>query len=414
MSQRPRSYSRRSLKAGRSPPIVIPKKGLNESFTSFYAHQKRPQLLPPVPGVIQSSSHFAMSMQNLLKDSVAKNRAIPEQELIEPQIVTVRILSNHGDPTSVACSTIDLLAANKAAIPIHAAILEPGHRQDANLNKLFDRRLIKTMPEQVWEYEWPPQLPDTFLDIRMTVKSESKIESVRIWPCALAGDKGIKNFQIIIGGSVVHEGELERDFGVVVPLPTSIVDTTPELNIRLSEFRTPQIHEKVFSSDLFGEYALFSCVCVQFDIHGSYSSKKEFGLSAIRMFDVKGEQIDVLKDAVLLGERTGNYDFERVFSMDFNDEDWTGEYGEVHPRIIVKFPMKTTVAAIEIVNMKGEYLGGICAVKKMCIRFDGRLMWSGRLNARGSRDSDIWKNPSTFVFFLTEPEFKEKVRNHSQ
>ena len=408
---RPRSLSRRSLKLpGKSPPIIVPKRGLNESAVSFYGPGKRSPLLPSTQGVIRSSTQFAMSMENLLKDSASRSRALHGLGLPGTQVVVVRITENHGNPTAVSCSEIDVLGAKKTPLPVVSSIIEPGHRRDPNLSKLFDRRLIKSEPESVWEFEWPPQLPDRFLDIKITVRLETAIESLRIWPCALAGDKGIKHFQVLVDGAVVHEGELERDFGQVIPL--HVADSAPSTNIKLSEFMTPVIKEETFESDAFGEYALMSCFCLQFDIHGSYVSTKKFGLSAIRVFDVNGEQMDPVNDAIILGERCGNYDFERVFSKDFGDgEDWTGDYGEIHPRVTVKFPMKTVVGAVEIVNMRSEYTGSNYSVKKMSIHFDGRLMWSGRLSVKGRRDADVWKPPSTFVFFLPDPRYKDKVMN---
>lgn len=395
------------------PQVVVPhtKNPLSGSFASSkrssYVQKAPVNPLRSSANLPQRSSSkiFAQSMENFVKETLAKrseNRTSKAEISGEEHRVTVRIRSIYGECNFVTCSAIDVLGLDKTPIPVTSIRYESTRKTSPELLKLVDGKLIKVEESAIWTHTWPPDPSLNSLDISITVRSEEAPASLRIWPNQLTRDGNVKEVEIYLEDVGVYDGEIPIDFGQIIPLKP------PETNIDLRELihKTKVVTEKPVPKDTHGNYFDVEFETIEFNILESWGSTTKFGLSMIKLYDIFGSVVDIVKEE-------GSYKVENcglctstaeLFNIEPGTGLWQGEYipGK-QPKVSLTFESRMKIAAIEIINAEPND----CAVRKMIVRMDDRTIWSGRL-----RDSCGDAKPrSTFIMMIEDEELCQKIKS---
>jgi hypothetical protein len=349
-------------------------------------------------------------------ESARRQEAAAGAGAVKDHHIILRILSNYGDPGQVSCCEIAPIGASKAPIPVTSlkyakkSLINP-----APLDSLVDGHMFQKDPTKIWQQFWPPEPPDTTLDLVFTVKS-NEVTGLRIWPNTFETQKNIRKIEVFLDSIPVYQGELNDSFGGVVNFEPGAADVDA---LVLSPRRDCDEEEESEQFPSLSFQHLEFVVITSFD-----PQQKEFALKGIRLYNLDG-------NITYLGQKV-TYDMancEKALSPQYlftdttlNQENvffqaWKAGIGRERPRVSLRFPFPTKIAAIEIVNPMLQDDGSPnIAVRSGAVYLDGRNIWAGRLCLKNAENSGSYleRDDSTFVFLTGDPQIRTKVCNTSE
>lgn len=371
-------------------PRVIQRKKFGSVASSPVASPLRKSAL-----TLASPSLVSLKKPNI-NDILKKSKLAPEDPSSMPfHFVKIRIESNWGNPQFVSCSQVAVLSARKMTIPVQAITSEPVKQTLEEMSKLVNGTLIKKDAEDCWKAQWPPEPPLTSFDIVLRLRTNEIVEAIRFWPVEHDPTQNIRNVTIYLNQDLMYQGELESDFGNVIPL--RLYDDDGNL---VTTHKTAEDHQII---DVHGIMPVRPANILSIEAVSSYASQDEFGLMNIRLYDRHGEYLDVRKNSLIEAEGCGD-NGKSAAELFYDPKEPSRERrklwkGQLTPesRIVVKFQEKVQISAIAISTLR-PMLGPVdIGLKVARVKINGVQRWAGLLK-RGADEA----NPCTTVAFLAD------------
>ncbi|OHS97150.1 hypothetical protein TRFO_36708 [Tritrichomonas foetus] len=339
---------------------------------------------------------------------------ILENSDIACKIMKIRIHSNWGHPHLIGCSRIDILAQNKSVIPIVKEGIEPPIHQTDDLNKLVNGNLIKMKEEDTWKAKWPPEVPLKSIDINFSFPSAYIPMALRIWPTVLDQKMNLKDVTIFVEDTPVYSGSLPLDVGTVIPVNKDLSEI-----INIQKESTFDKFKQIIAEDTHGTIPLKPAQVIDFHIVETYGDPKSFGFSRLRIFDEKGQIIDVLKLATIEAIHCGKcsppkelfYEGDLVLQR---NSIWKATFHPGKSCIRVRFHTPMIVAGFLVDTYRYPFTLKVndISVKGLKIAVDGRMIWFGRLkHSTKEAEKAITGDCSSLIFTFANREIQHSIRN---
>ena len=331
----------------------------------------------------------------------------------ECKVLRIRVRSNWGHPSLVACSKIDVLAQNKSTIKVLKQKIEPPKYPHDDLDKLVSGNLIKLREEDTWKAKWPPEEPLKTFEIMLFIPIISNPSSIRIWPANTDPTMNIKHATVFVDESVVFDGDFPNEVGSIIHINEELDDTT---NIdRQSTFARIK---NTTVDDKFGRVPLIPVQVLDFFMIDTYGNPNNFGLSRIKLFGEKGEVVDVRNLARIELINCGFCSpAEELFYDDEYDlkrnKIWKGEFNPGKSQIHIKFFMPIIITGFMIDTYRYPFKSNKndISVKGMKVFVEGKQVWFGRLkHSNKESDNAVRGDCTTLIFLLSSYEIQKAIR----
>ena len=326
-------------------------------------------------------------------------------------MVTVKILSNWGDPKEVRCSSILILDESRmpinvlqiSSVPIQPILI---------LNKLIDRVLVKTNSENIWSSTWPCQEYDD-ISLIFWIPFSTRPKFLRIWNPNDFSKTSVKEISVLIGSKVCFTGEIPEGFGIDVLLSQNI-EIQAQSSIAILSELFPQFAPEKGYFDKYGSYPLLKSKYITIEILSNWGDENYYGLNGIKIYneDFKLINLDRIKEIVF--DNTLSYSDPKLLikdnfdSLDFSDMFiGEGRWSSGHPKIIIKFTQTTRISQISFLNFNAMNRSLKIGLKDIKIYFSTKLIWAGRINI-GQTKSYSLSNLDYKIWLIDDPEFKIK------
>jgi hypothetical protein len=363
--------------------------------------------------ISSANSSFLHAVGNFAFESTCRQEALAQPAYVKDRRILLRILSNYGDPGRVSCTEILPIGSSNVPIPVTSlryvkrSLINP-----APLEPLVDGHMFQTDRTKIWQQQWPPEPPETTLDLVFAVRNRD-VAALRVWPNTFEPKKNIRRIEVYLDGTPVYVGQLNDRFGSVVTFDAA----QPEAAL----LKPPGDWEEDVNVEEFPSLSFQQLEFVV--ISSSDRQRKEFALKGIRLYNLDGS-------IHYLGQKVA-YDMancENAVSPQYLFTDtaltqeniffqaWKAGMGNERPRVSLRFPFSTKIAAIEIINSRIPEDGSpSIAVRSGAVYLDGRNIWAGRLRRMNTESSGscLERDDSTFVFLTDDPQIRDKVRNTS-
>ncbi|OHT11139.1 hypothetical protein TRFO_01026 [Tritrichomonas foetus] len=331
---------------------------------------------------------------------------------VESHEIKIKMKSNHGDPSTISCSKIDVIGTSNVPIEISKIEIVPDQTTDNGdeYKKLINGSLIKEVPDEMWKMKWPPPPPLKSVDIILTVYSNSPITALRIWPIPLDTSQNIREVVVSLDKKVFYRGEIPKDFGKVVAF-TIYDENGKEID------RSYLLDQPPYESDKWGLIPFRASTKIEIQVFSAYSTKSTFfGLQQILMFDRDGMYLDIrdfsLISAVDCGET--KYLAEELFwdpsektKMISKKMLWKAELTK-NSKINIAFQEPTLISAIAFVTLKPVADPFDVGAKHVRITADKTILWSGKLKHGESNYGDV-RECTTVIFLYDNAPIKQEV-----
>jgi hypothetical protein len=333
---------------------------------------------------------------------------------VETHTILIRIVSNHGHPSLVSLSEIDVMADSKVVVPISKVEVVGDRKQSPLLVRLTDREFIKKDDALIWKHSWPPTPPAASLDILLTVDTTATLDCLRIWPDSVDPTRSVKTIQVYVDEKRLYHGDVESSFGSMIGL-TEVAgpELLPDVKALLDSKKSP--YEKKLMDEYGWVFPILEFSSIEFQVLDVFAGVHQFALSMIRLYYVDGQLLSFEPDRVRFEAHNCGQcaDLSRLFSRRSTDLDesfipWSGTTTSGIPRIVARFDEPVKVVAIEIVNSDITHTEEDMAVERMQVLVDSRSLWVGKLNRRTPVSQERRPN-STFVFTVCSEEVRRLV-----
>ena len=317
---------------------------------------------------------------SLLSKTVSSSDNVDDQKITN--IFVLEILSNHGNPNTVAHGGL--------------ALLDGQYRE----LKIRDPRIIGTN-ERIragpWECPWPPTNAKGRIGIRFTVISDSEPAILRIWPSETR-DASVREV-------VLYKNDIpfcRREVGNALPI--SIALKTPDIGLNETFYDSNRAAlDRMWSAGI--PFVATRVLSLRFTGPPGTAS-----ISFLRLWDADGNSIETHRVARvsttgITSKMDPRYAFLEVKPKHFDEEgNLLEEYEfafEATNEISLEFPELYAIAAMEMVVKSVAH-----APPKMSIRVNGKIAWVGPVRKWIQISGE---ESSRFIVFLTEE--SEVVRN---
>lgn len=305
--------------------------------------------------------------------------------------ITVRILSNWGNPTRISMAEIDVHDFSHQIIPVKS-ISASSQVDQANLKCLIDRVLFNNNLDEIWSSAWSDDIPVPF-EITLEVCTSNVISGIQIWPFTPDHSCNPRKIQVFLDGILSYDGEIRAEFSDVVQF---------EKISKESEFMTADQISKSSIRDSFGIIPHRIVQRIDFHILSGYSSASIFGLTKIAFFDFYGNEINVIRMAKIQTEDCiqQRQNLRLVLGENDQSQPWTGTL-QSHTRISFIFHLPIPIAAIFVVNYLYQNEGQNVGLKGLQIRVNGKIVFFGKMLMRIPNEPISSNKNGCKLIFLT-------------
>jgi len=368
------------------------------------------KLTKPVHSALRRSSISIITPKTVLS---AKGRdSCPNLSKTSDSVqIRIEIISNWGHDSKVSCSALDFLGYDKSTIKIQSMSIEPPSIDRASMACLTNGVLIKPDNMQKWEQNWPPEPPFTSITLVFHINPSPQLEFVRVWPCTDV-TKNIKQVRIQMNRKTIFKGDFPSEFGSIVALR----DENGFLKASDSGTRVVIAYP---NNDTFGVLPSIRTFAVDIYILETYGTNQVFGLHMIRVFDTNAFPIFANNSTVYEAVECGDHEYPESLFKDMKPkllenpntkfEGWCGEIKSKKTAISIRYSQPQQIAAIMLVNMLAVNPSAECGVKKVMIRLNGHLVWTGRVLKRQDSDTGGYEN-STIAFITDNIPLKRHIQ----
>lgn len=363
------------------PPLDMSKKSTATAASGRERYSTRSKL------GIHSKQTYQLHSANFRKDLLA-GPVLSRQSSMDVYNISIKILSNYGDPNSITCSEIDFLDKSYRLIPVIKIEVEPRGIEYTSLDSLTNGTFVGDQDTLEWSAAWDGRP----VILKITITSDSPPSYVRIWNGSKCGPNNIKEVAIEIGKEYVTSAIVPQNLGVNVSLKANNTEA-------LKEKPVPVIPVWYSISDMHGSIPLFpvSTIIIDFleGVHDCY-----VGLNKIEFLTPQGRKLKLFKDIKCISWEGGEMVTapQRLFARSAIEEFWIGKISANMLNLIVQLEHPTKIALIRLWGPSDREF----AIRRARIRLDGRIVWTGQLSFKSEPFKKIW---------LTDvPEIKSTVR----
>jgi hypothetical protein len=346
-----------------------------------------------------SSETFGASFKPLFSAiSTGRRASFTKSKPSTHTIISLRLFSNHGHPSAISLSEIDVLGADQTSLSIDEITFRD-HQFNLDLMKLINGQYIKPDPSEIWEAPWPPDPKPGYLEVILLVSSTERVEYIRLWPNTIDPTKSVREVRVVINDHV-FDGEVTRQIATTIHVPHSAVPATRNT-------------EKI--CDNHGEIPIVEFTTLEVIIWESHAPSGRFGLSRIRFHDLQGRVIETShENCKITAEGCGKcsdltllFDHRGFENDNLDKVMWAGKFAEGPCRILVKFEHPVQMSVIEVINGDMAH-GEDYACKNMQMLVNGMSVWTGRLTKRTENSTSV-RPRSTFVWLFGSEKLRRQI-----
>ena len=311
--------------------------------------------------------------------------------------ISIKILSNYGDPDTVSLSEIDILEENGLSVHDIEVSIENRITSNPKLGYLCNNHIIKSSREKMWEENWDLE-NDGPLVLKVQFKAFNPPDLLRLFNSRAGGKSNVKDFSIYVGEDFVANGVIPIDFGVTFSLEKHNVP----MSVLTKEIKNLEDEEERFS-DKYGAIPIPDVKDIELIIFSSLKNHDYVGLNCIEFFDKDGAAIPysrVMSMEVIDGENISSpYKLLKLAKRTMAIDDmWIAKKGSLPLTLKITLTEKMRVSMIRIWNYNGNEQAGSLGVKNAQIMINSKnKVWTGRIKrAKGSTSfitdgvTDIW------------------------
>lgn len=308
---------------------------------------------------------------------------------IDCQIYTVKILDNHGDPENLLISSIILLDDKRIPIEIQKITSVP-IIEKSELDKLIDRMLVKH-PSDEFHIKFKPGENFTPVSIIFYVSSETQPKFIRIWNTRNIPEASARHIIITNGKYICYDGEIPKGFGNDISLqPKDISKVRCSNSLEILHDLFPELAAKARIFDRYGGIYIAETKSMRIEVMNTWAGTKEenIGLNGIDIYDHDYRIIewDDIEDVRMEGCK--NFiGIQNLFRADKVSVDYSEMFmAEVRnwfinkPVINIIFKVPTRISRVNIWNFNAEKRSLKFGFKNINIRYDGKLIFTGKIN----------------------------------
>ena len=182
------------------------------------------------------------------------------------QTIEIRIESNWGHPSQIACGEIDFIRANGTPVKVFDTTIQGIGDKQSDLDVISN-----SLIESTWMEDWPPVRPFNFFLLQFTLPAEEHIETIRVWPYMGDATMNIKHVVVTSDSVILFEGDFPSDYGMIISLKYPDLIIPEELPGITDIYPSPH---KITIRPL-----------------STYGNINEYSISMIALFDSSGKQI---------------------------------------------------------------------------------------------------------------------------
>ena len=391
-----------------SPLLQASKKRRKNNGRALSRGNSSSSILSQLPRdfVVPQGSGNLFTLSKLVQDDEsAKNR----------KTVTITIISNYGHPSEISCCAIDFLSVNSHKAEVVDMLFDGSRKKSETLQNLFNDTMTPSSENHCWTESWPPEFPRSTYTMKFTLECHDPIGYCRIWPNTIDPTKNIKSAVISINDKIIFHGDFPYDmvhsFTLYESYPLVDVDSSPILNEIADDFA--RAHAKK-------PYISFAPEKIRFIPTSSYCGDAVFGLNQIMMFDDSGNFIPVDNKDVFLTSKSKDKekevnDLQLFRQITFGNQTFLVESdicitGPIQPNsfIEITFRKRFNIGCIVLMNPNMSKDLRLTATKTMCIFFDNKKMWVGRIRRRLA-DTMAETKCGAFVWLIEDKHYQKKV-----
>ena len=367
-----------------------------------------------------STSVFSQLPQNFVAQQSygnfsALSKLVQETDNKNKKTVTITILSNYGHPSEISCAAIDFLTVNSHKAEVVDMFLDGSRKKSETLQNLFNDNSTPSSENNCWVESWPPEFPRSTYTMKFTLTCDDDIGYCRIWPNTIDPSKNIKAAVISINDKIIFHGDFPYDmvhsFTLYESAPIVDVCSSPILHEIADDFA--RAHSK-------NQNIVFSPENIRFIPTSSYCGDAVFGLNQILLFDDMGKLISVDNKDVFLTSKSNSKEKEtndlQLFrpitsgNQTFLVESDICITGPIQQQsfIEITFRKRFNIGCIMLMNPNMSKDLRLTSTKTMCIYFDKKKIWVGRIRRRLADTMDEVKC-GAFVWLIEDKQYQNKV-----
>ncbi|OHS92854.1 hypothetical protein TRFO_12212 [Tritrichomonas foetus] len=372
-------------------------------------------LLSPLKPVEQSHSQMSSfkSLDSMSSFNNIKSLLYNPNEQ-EGSIYTITIKSNWGNPEKLSLSSINLLDHDRKIINIMSISSMPNILTD--LEQIVSYNLVKTNNNDIWCIPWPQ--PNGNISIILKVSANDYPEYVRIWNPTTDTDCSVRDVHIYNGTEKVFSGEAPKGFGIDFAIASS---QNEQSNFERCESKEvlqqlfPELIPERGVNDAYGKYPLNSINSVTLEITKTWSSEKNIGINGFDIYDIDHKKVLLSKISNIIIEGCSSFsDPDNLFKKSHETVDFTQMFmAETHwtetPKIIFHFEEPIKIVKIRIWNFNADNRNLKFGLRTFNIRFDDKIMYTGKMKMGTGKLASIGYNTSIF-WFIDVPRIRNLER----
>lgn len=326
------------------------------------------------------------------------------------KILSLRILSNWGDPEKTSLSTILVKDKKNQQIPITQILIGHSNIISGKYLDLVNQILEKDDSVSIFTFSWPP-IDSEYVIITMIISEEYDIRGIRLWNAAINPQAGVKDYELYIGSEMISKGEIPLKFGLDVHYTPKCLQIMQVNSMDLLKDLFPEPCTNPPLIDKFGRYPLSETEKLVISIESNYSGEERFGINGFRIYDQNYYPIqwNFIKDIKITNCKYA-FGLEKLFrenlissnleDMFFADTTW-----ELSPQIEIIFHKPIRVICIDVWNYNSFTPSLKAGINKLKIFYGDRLIWNGRAKISDGGDVKTMSKKITHIPLIDIPKF---------